>query len=109
MCYFILSFLFVEYQQFPGVIGGYDCYYQFNDWLLWFIGTFDTILSVICCSLFTYKLVAVMQQNIHQRSRNRKSRELLTVIFNNLILSLIALISTWIFYYIGFQQIFPKY
>ena len=91
----------VKYEQFGAAIGGYDCYMRINEWILWIGGMIDALLSIIFSIMFGYKLLAVMKAN--ENTNSKSSKTLQALIFKNTLLSLIALSSTWIFYYFGFQ------
>eukprot|EP00484_Ammonia_sp_Unknown_P005243 CAMPEP_0197081290 /NCGR_PEP_ID=MMETSP1384-20130603/214563_1 /TAXON_ID=29189 /ORGANISM="Ammonia sp." /LENGTH=322 /DNA_ID=CAMNT_0042520185 /DNA_START=21 /DNA_END=988 /DNA_ORIENTATION=- len=96
---------FVEYQQFPSAIGGFDCYLEIPASLLWLGGAVDAILCIVCVTMFTFKLRKVVNQTKSAKDGelSRQSKALQSVVFKNAVLSFIALSSTWIFYYIGFQ------
>ena len=94
----------IKYKQFGAVIGGgYDCYLNINKWVLWIGGIIDIILSIIFSFMFGYKLLIVMKINNESKINSKSSKSLQALIFKNTLLSFIALLSTWIFYYFGFQ------
>ena len=86
-------------------IYGNDCYPKIKSRVLVYFGIFDTILCIVILALFFYKFLKLIRSAKDCDAQIQAHKKLKRLMFKNIYLSIIAIVTTWIVFYAGFNQL----